>query len=134
MLFVVLTVGACTSTDPKLEGLLADPMAEFEPAGTELVARSEEGEGTVLGKPAYAEVLTTFRVLDSRDPETVLNELVGFAESVGWTLEERNSNLFWGSKELDQGGGHLSIILHPEGRFEDPGGPAEVSILLQYGS
>lgn len=136
-LLLASTVGACAADDPKLAGLLADPMADYQAEGIALILSRDQGEGRslVTDKPILAEVRRGYRIADQDDMQAVLQKAVAFAESQGWRMEQGSAGptIFVGEKDLEQGHGRIYITLGPAEPIDDPDGPRVLTIRLEYG-
>src|SRR5688500_2236974 len=90
-------------------------MAEYTPAGGELVDADEQNEGTTFGKPVAARYSRVFEV-PAGEPERVLAEAVAAAGAGGWTMESSAEALLGdlvalGSRKLATGQADLSLTL-----------------------
>lgn len=99
----------------QLQALQADPMAEYTPAGGELVDTEEQNDGTTLGKPVAARYARLF-VLPAANPEGALDDALAAAEAAGWTVEEPRQGALGGlvgqgSKRLSTGTARLALTL-----------------------
>jgi hypothetical protein len=98
----------------QLQALRADPMAEYAPAGGELVDTDEQNEGTTFGKPIAARYTRTFEV-PAGESERILEDAVAAAEAGGWAERSQEVSLgdlvALGSKELPTGKAQLALTL-----------------------
>ena len=110
-----IAVRARDEPSAQLEALRADPMAEYTPAGAELVDTDEQNEGTTLGKPVAARYARLF-ALPAEDPERALEDALAAAEAAGWAVEEPQRGALGGlvgqgSKQLPTGPARLALTL-----------------------
>ena len=136
---LVLALSACSVDTTYLPALLADPMADYEPDGTELEDSWTDGEGqdVVMDMPTHAGVGRTYRILDQTETKAVLDDAAAYAESQGWRLETSATSpdtSYHGEKELAPGEGNLGISLVAADPINDPEGPQLLRITLEYGS
>ena len=117
VLVAAATIAVLARDEPsaQLQALQADPMAEYTPAGGELVDTDEQGEGTTFGKPVAARYSRVFEV-PAGQPERVLADAVAAAEAGGWTIESsREVSLgdlvALGSRGLPTGKAQLALTL-----------------------
>lgn len=99
----------------QLQALRADPMAEYAPAGGELVDTDAQNEGTTLGKPVAARYARLF-ALPAANPERALEDALAAAKAAGWTVEEPQTGALGGvvglaSKRLSTGMARLALTL-----------------------
>lgn len=100
----LLAISACSNDF--LPTLLADPMADYQPPGTELIEEKTQPE---RGEPfrRLAHVIRTFRILKPDEADAVLAAATAEAEAAGWWIEEGEN----ACKNLGPGVGSLVIIL-----------------------
>jgi len=117
VLAVAATIAILARDDPspQLQALRADPMADYTPAGGELVDTDEQNEGTTFGKPVAARYSRMFEV-PAGESERVLEDAVEAAEAGGWTIESsREASLgdlvALGSREVPTGKAQLALTL-----------------------
>ncbi|HUP16042.1 MAG TPA: hypothetical protein VM848_08340 [Acidimicrobiia bacterium] len=85
--------------------------------------------------PVQAEVGRTYRIEDQSQAEQLLKEAVARAELEGWHAKEpltERTTLYWGVKELAPGSGRLFIALGAADPINDPNGPRQLSIHLEF--
>lgn len=131
-------LGACSGDDTYLPALLADPMAEYEAEGIELIDSWERGEGRDLffRKPTHAEVERVFRIVDQSQSKGVLEEAAAYAEENGWRVRDSSTSSnsgYGGAKKLGPGDGRLGVSLIPADPLHDPDGPRVLRIHLDFG-
>lgn len=73
-----------------------------------------------------------FLILVRDDPDSVLVEVVEFAESVGWNFYKLEPKTAQASKDLDSGEAYLSISLHADQGGTDDRGPLHLTINLEH--
>lgn len=136
-LIVVLAFAltACSSQDPKLAGLLADPIASYEAEGIELIRTWQEAQGQgMFGRPTYATVDRIYRIADQDQLLAVLQDAVSFAESEGWRMEEGITapTIFVGEKQLPTGIAEIAITLGTGEVIDEADGSSTLNIHLKY--
>lgn len=99
----------------QLQALQADQIAEYEPAGGELVDTDEQNEGKTFGKPVAARYARLF-VLPAANPEGALEDALAAAKAAGWSVEEPRHGALGGlvgqgSKQLSTGPARLAMTL-----------------------
>lgn len=135
ILALASAVAACSSVEPKLAGLLADPIANYEAEGIELIRSWQEAEGrSVFGTSIRATVDRVYRVADQDQLLAVLHDAVSFAESEGWRMEEgiTRPTTFVGEKQLPAGPAMLTIGLGPGEVLDEPDGTTIMSFYMHY--
>lgn len=85
LLAAILTLTGCGS-DEGLPPLRADPMATLPVPGTLPGPTTEDGAGSALGKPVFADVRRRLPLRASADPAEVLDAAQRLAEDAGWTF------------------------------------------------
>lgn len=129
---------SCTYDFTYLPALKADPMANLDLPGIRLINASNNGEGTVMGKPAHAKVGRTFRITDQGQAHYILDEAAAFAESHGWQIEAdptlTGETTYRGTKSLGPGQARLRLSLGVEDPLHNPDGPIALRISMRYRS
>lgn len=135
MLAAVVCLSACSTDDTYLPALLADPMADYEAEGIELVDGWEQAErpGFLGGKPTHAEVGRTYRIVDQSQAGRILAEAAESAESQGWRMQPESPHEYRGERESTAGMGRLHLSIPAEDALHDPDGPRVLRILLDFG-
>ena len=135
----LLALSACTIDRTYLPALLADPMADYEAEGIDLVDAWEEGEGhnIIMDMPTHADVWRKYRIEDQTKVETLLADAVAYAEAHGWRIEQGSSGVIWdgyrGAKEMELGMARLVVSTGPFDVLDDPDGPKGLTIHLDFG-
>jgi hypothetical protein len=133
----MFTMVACSSDDTYLPALLADPMASYEAKGLVLFDSWEHAQrGSFLGSaPRQAGVGRTYRIEDQSQAKQILGDAVEFAEAEGWAMTQPisdNPDFYVGTKELVPGSGELSLGLGAVDPINDPDGPIQLVLHLEY--
>jgi hypothetical protein len=131
----ILALTACTRDDTYLPALLDNPMADYVADGVELIAASEQGEGTdfVMDMPTHAEVVRRYRIEDQGQVEQILSDAAAFAESVGWRVQQESETEYRGAAELDVGSARIHLSTPVEDIASDPNGPRVLRISMDFG-
>ncbi|MGH8915046.1 MAG: hypothetical protein ACRDZM_11100 [Acidimicrobiia bacterium] len=109
-------VAACSGDDSAFQALLADPMAEYQPPGTELVRRSERPATGFLERGRSApQILFEYRILESASPDWVFDETIALARSVGWEFEHDQPQTTATSNQRLEGAKDLGLL--PTGKL-----------------
>jgi hypothetical protein len=137
-LLAVVSLPSCSSDPTYLPALLADPVADYEAPGLQLIDSWERAEGRdfFMDKPVHAEVGRTYRIADQDQAERILNDAVEFAQGHEWRLEPSiisPNTLYIGAKDLGPGEGRLSIALGAADPLHDPDGQRVLQVLLDFG-
>lgn len=112
-------------------------MASYESEGLELSDSWEYAQrSSFLGSgPVQAEVGRRYRIGDQEQAEHLLNEAVAFAEFEGWSMTRPIADLphfFGGARELGPGTGELSVFLVAKDPINDPDGPSQLGIKIEF--
>lgn len=70
--------------DPALTALHSDPMATWQPAGSQLVDTVSQRQGRTLGKPVPAMLLRVFALDEHAGTDAVLSAAADAAVAAGW--------------------------------------------------
>jgi hypothetical protein len=102
---------SCTYDFTYLPALKADPMANPEIPGSELVDSDNHREGWVMGKPTHAEVHLRYEIDDGYQIDDVFRDAVALAKSHGWDMEPYEPGLSFlrGTKALPTGRASIGI-------------------------
>jgi hypothetical protein len=112
-------------------------MASYEAEGLDLSDSWEHAQrGSFLGSaPVQAEVGRRYRIEDQSQAVQLLEEAVAFAESEGWTMTQPlqdNPDFYRGTKALVPGSGELGIFLVAVDAIDDPGGPRQLGVKIEF--
>jgi hypothetical protein len=131
----LLTLSACSVDRTYLPALLADPMADYEAEGIELVNAMEDAEGhdIIMDMPTHAEVWRKYRIEDQIQVEALLVEAVVYAEAQGWRMQKESDREYLGAKALEPGMGRLHLSTPAFDVLNDPDGPRGLRISLDFG-
>ncbi len=134
LLIAAILNASCSGDETFLPGLLADPMASYVPAQSELVSSREQEAGELLGKPVYAKVIRSFRIEESQSM-SILGATVADAASSGWDVAQSSTTetLYVGTKDLSGREGRIWIGLQTSDPDPDIRGPRnQIGITLEY--
>ena len=106
---VVLT--SCVNDQTYLPALEADPMANYEADGIELIDRHVQGYRVERPFAQPAKVFSSYRIEDP-NTELAFEAAVSSAQAAGWAMSEiSRSNVFVGNKVFHVGEGRLIVSL-----------------------
>lgn len=111
-----LTGYGCPYDSTYLPALREDPMASYQPPGTELTGVEYRAQGHSWWTGGSASIQRRFRILEQDHAEKAVAEAIGEAESNAWIFNSRGR----GCKRLPPGTAIMRVSLDDDRTTPDP--------------